>query len=282
MIIYIYLLMLMAVGLVLASILTSDSNRGMRMKLPPTEADAHTKKKPVFLSLFPTRKLLEKMKWDASIKNKLGAAHLRMAPFEFFNLKLLFMLVLGVIAYFAVGKPSPWIFFAVALGYLLPDIWLSKKIKKRKDAIARILPETVDLLGLCVEAGLDFTNAAKWVIEKVTMNPMLEELTFVLEEIKWGKSRVQALKDMSKRLDIPEIGSFVQTLVQAERMGTPVSEAFLILSEDTRLMRFHRGERIAMQAPLKILIPLVFCILPVIGIVIGGPILIQFMSNKMF
>jgi tight adherence protein C len=84
---------------------------------------------------------------------------------------------------------------------------------------------------------------------------------------------------MSRRLDIPEISSFVQTIIQAERMGTPVAEAFTILSEDTRMQRFHRGERIALQAPIKILIPLIFFIMPVIGIVIGGPILLQFMAG---
>jgi len=138
------------------------------------------------------------------------------------------------------------------------------------------------LLGLCVEAGLDFTTSMKWVIEKVPTNPMIEELSFVLEEIKWGKSRTQALRDMAKRLNIPEISSFVQTLVQAERMGSPVAEAFNILSEDTRLQRFNRGERIAMQAPIKILIPLIFCILPVIAIIIGGPIFLQFMQGGIF
>jgi len=83
-------------------------------------------------------------------------------------------------------------------------------------------------------------------------------------------------------LNVPEVSSFVQTLVQAERMGTPVSEAFTILSEDARLQRFHRGERIALQAPIKILIPLIFCILPVIGIVVGGPIFLQFMQGGVF
>jgi tight adherence protein C len=159
---------------------------------------------------------------------------------------------------------------------------IKRKIAQRKYAIARLLPETVDLLGLCVEAGLDFTTAVKWVIDKTPMNPMMEELAFVLEEIKWGKSRSQALKDMSRRLNISEVSSFVQTLVLAERMGTPVAEAFMILSEDTRMMRYHRGERFALQAPIKILIPLIFCILPVIGIVIGAPILLEFMKGAAF
>jgi tight adherence protein C len=167
----------------------------------------------------------------------------------------------------------------IALAYIIPVIIVSRKVNKRKNDIARILPETIDLLGLCVEAGLDFTSAAKWIIDKTPNNPMVEELRFILEEIRWGKPRLQALKDMGKRLNIPEVGTFVQTLVQAERMGTPVAEAFAILSEDARLQRFHRGERIALQAPIKILIPLVFCILPVIGIVIGGPIFLQFMQG---
>ena len=110
---------------------------------------------------------------------------------------------------------------------------------------------------------------------------MIEELSFVLEEIQWGKPRTQALKDMAKRLNIPEVNSFIQTLVQAERMGTPVAEAFGVLSEDARMQRFNRGERFAMKAPIKILIPLIFCILPVIGIIIGGPIFLQFAQGKM-
>ena len=93
---------------------------------------------------------------------------------------------------------------------------------------------------------------------------------------------MQALKDMARRLDIPEVSSFVQALVQAERMGTPVSETFGIISEDTRLQRFRRGERIALQAPIKILFPLIFCILPVIGIIVGGPVILQFLQGGVF
>jgi tight adherence protein C len=191
--------------------------------------------------------------------------------------------LLGILIFFVLGKLDPALLLvAIGIGYIIPDLFVNKQIAKRKNMIAKSLPETVDLLGLCVEAGLDFTSAVKWLIKKVPSNPMIEELTFVLEEIEWGKPRVQALKDMSRRLNIPEVTSFTQALVQAERMGTPVSEAFSILSEDTRMQRFHRGERYALQAPIKILIPLIFCILPVIGIVIGGPIFLQFMQGKLF
>ena len=252
-------------------------------KLPQPDTNLKQIKLHSFLSaIFPTRVLLEKIGLSERIKRKLDAAHLRITSEEFFNIKLLFTIVFTVLAFFAIGKVTPVMAVGVLLGYIIPDIWLNKRIANRKYMIARVLPETVDLLGLCVEAGLDFTTATKWVIEKTPLNSLTEELAFVLEEIKWGKSRTQALRDMSKRLDISEISSFVQTLVQAERMGTPVTEAFAILSEDSRLQRFHRGERFALQAPLKILIPLIFCILPVIAIIIGGPILLQFMQGKLF
>lgn len=225
-----------------------------------------------------SNKFLEKTKLDIKIKDRLDAAHVNLTPQQFFSMKLAFMVFAGIIASFFIRRSDPLIMVAgLVVGFILPDIWLRKKIGERRFAIARILPETVDLLGLCVEAGLDFTTSVKWIIEKkVTTNPMIEELTLVLEEIKWGKPRSQALKDMARRLNIPEVSSFVQALVQAERMGTPVSETFGIISEDTRLQRFRRAERYALQAPIKILIPLIFCILPVIAIVIGGPILLQF------
>ncbi|MFA5275694.1 MAG: type II secretion system F family protein [Candidatus Omnitrophota bacterium] len=227
---------------------------------------------------FPVlRQILERTGLNATFKKNIDAAHARLTPQLFFLLKILIGIILFVFGIISVGKFNPFLIILIFIGYVLPDIYLKIKIAKRKAQIIRVMPETIDLLGLCIEAGLDFTNAVKWVIEKTPSTPLVEELAFVLEEIKWGKPRVQALRDMSRRLDIPEVTSFVQTIIQAERMGTPVAEAFTILSEDSRMQRFHRGERIALQAPIKILFPLIFFIMPVIGIVVGGPILLQFM-----
>ncbi len=272
---------ILLLGWVISDALASKRRRIHR--LLEAGRPASTKRKKFSLAVFPfTRKILDRLGLEVKIKNRLDAAHVKLAADEFFNIKIILMAALSIIAGVAFGVSSPAIILVgLALGYIIPDIYLHKKLAARKHSIARILPETVDLLGLCVEAGLDFTTAVKWIIEKTTSNPMVEELAFVLEEIKWGKPRVQALKDMAKRLNVFEVSSFVQTLVQSERMGTPVSEAFAILSEDARLQRFHRGERIAMQAPIKILIPLIFCILPVIGIIIGGPIFLQFMQGNL-
>lgn len=274
MLLYIYLFTGLAIILIFIGISGSPKFSARQVALPKKE-----------VRFFPfTQKLLEKLKLDVKIKNKLETAHLNLTPGQFFNMKIALMLFASIASYFLLKRQDNLaiLLIALVLGYVVPDFWVRKKIAQRKYHIARVLPETVDLLGLCVEAGLDFTTAAKWIIEKkVTTNPMIEELTLVLEEIKWGKPRSAALKDMAKRLNISEVSSFVQALVQAERMGTPVNEAFSIISEDTRLQRYRRGERYALQAPIKILIPLIFCILPVIGIVIGGPILLQFTQGAL-
>jgi len=280
--ILIYILIILAIGLIIWSLSLFRQAR-MVSRLPQSSAPVHSSKLQIILSrLLPTQGLLEKIGLSAKIKRKIGAAHLNMAPAGFFNLKILLMLALAGLTPVAFGKADPiYILAAVVFGYFLPDLYLKQRIAKRKYQIVRRLPETVDLLGLCIEAGLDFSSAVRWVIDKTPPSPINDEFGLVLEEIKWGKPRIQALKDMSSRLDIPEISSFVQTIVQAERMGTQVSEAFTILSEDVRMQRFHRGERIALQAPIKILLPLIFFIMPVIGIIIGGPIFLQFTQGKM-
>jgi len=290
MVIFIYLFIVIGMLFILAGITGSSRINRVRLRLPRAQEPSAVDKVKVLSVLyyiFPfSQRLLEKFKLDAKIKNKLDTAHVKLMAGEFFNLKLLLMLLLSILSLFVLGKFRfhPLLFLtALGLGYIGPDIWLDRKIAQRKEQIRHFLPETVDLLGLCVEAGLDFTSALRWIIEKRTFNNlMVEELTFVLEEIKWGKPRAQALKDMAKRLNIMEVHSFVRLLIQAERMGTPVTEAFGIISEDTRTQRFRQGERFAMKAPIKILIPLIFCILPVIGIVVAGPILLRFLEGNLF
>ena len=277
--IVIFLIIIGSIGLIVWSVVISKKTTLLR--LPQDASNVKFQKNKLdFSQVLPTGAFLNSTGMAVSLKKTLDTAHVNISPAAFFNLKILICILCAVLSVIVTGKADPiLILIAVAIGYVIPDFYLKRKIAKRKYLIARGLPETVDLLGLCIEAGLDFVNAVKWVIDKTPHTPMTEELAFVLEEIKWGKPRIQSLKDMARRLDISEIGSFVQTIIQAERMGTPVAEAFTILSEDARAQRFHRGERIALQAPIKILLPLIFFIMPVIGIVIGGPILLTFMQG---
>ncbi|MFA7677329.1 MAG: type II secretion system F family protein [Candidatus Omnitrophota bacterium] len=238
---------------------------------------------PFLLPLAPINAVLVKLfGMEKSLLHKMYLARWRVTPAEFLGGKELLAILLPLLLFLFDVTNMWWLLGAFLFGLLLPDIILNSKVKKRKFQIGRILPETIDLLGLCVGAGLDFMAAVRWVVDKVAVNPMIEELTLVLKEINVGKPRVEALRDMSKRVDIPDVTSFVRILVQADRMGTPVEETFRILSEDTRMRRFHRGERQAMKAPLKMLIPLIFCILPVILIVVAGPILIRFVRQGIF
>ncbi|MFA6350434.1 MAG: type II secretion system F family protein [Candidatus Omnitrophota bacterium] len=277
--ILIFIFILVSISLIVWGLISSQPSNLLHM---PQDASTIKFQKPPFdlARILPTGPILQATGISASLKSSLDNAHVNITPGGFFNLKIILCLLLGALAIVAIGKPDiPIIVIGIAFGYIIPDFYLKRKIAKRKYLIARRLPETVDLLGLCIEAGLDFVNAVKWVIERTPHTPMTEELAFVIDEIKWGKPRIQALKDMSHRLGIPEMTSFVQTIIQAERMGTPVAEAFTILSEDARAQRFHRGERTALQAPIKILLPLIFFIMPVIGIIVGGPILLTFMQG---
>jgi len=238
-----------------------------------------------FLSIFvPINKpILKLIRLEKPLSEKISLVKWKITSAEFLSAKELAAVFLPLTLYFIFNVNSGlWLSVAAIGGFLLPTLILNNKVKTRKYSIERVLPETVDLLSLCVGAGLDFMAAVRWIINKVKVNPLIEELIVVLKEINVGKPRLEALRDMSKRLNIPDVTSFVRTLVQADRMGTPVEETFKILSEDSRMRRFHRGERIAMKAPIKMLVPLIFCILPVIMIIVAGPILINFMTKGLF
>ena len=200
-------------------------------------------------------------------------------PADFFSIKEIVGIILAAVIFIGTPFDLMWVFFAGIVGFLLPDFILSSKVKNRKYAIVRILPETVDLLSLCVSAGLDFMASVRWLTMKAKMNPMLEELKSLLEEVKIGRSKVEALRGMAKRLNIPEVTSFVRSLIQAERMGTPVEETFKIISDDVRTRRSYQGRREAMKTSLKMLIPLIVFILPIILIIVGGPVLLNFMRG---
>ncbi len=172
------------------------------------------------------------------------------------------------------------VLMAIAAGYIGPEFILRSKIGKVKDEIVRLLPDAVDLLGLCVNAGLDFMMALKWVVEKSADSVIIREMNNILQEISVGKPRRDALRDMAKKYELPDLSTFARTLIQADKMGTSVSEALNILSEDMRMARFRRGEAMALKAPLKMLVPLLFFIFPVVFILVGAPIFLDFVMNN--
>lgn len=165
---------------------------------------------------------------------------------------------------------------------MAPEFFLKGRIKKIEAIMTKELPDAIDLLGLCVNAGLDFMLALRWVVDKSPKSVLIEELNTVMQEINVGKTRRDAIKDLAGRYNLPDLSTFSRTLVQADKMGTSVTEALNILSEDMRQSRYRRGEQIALKAPMKMLIPLLLFIFPVVGILVAGPIMIDFIENNPF
>ncbi len=272
-----------------------DSRPKLQMKLgdplsginPGSEVP---KKKGVFdflLAIIGKIALINKPFAGSSIGQRmfrdLAMGQSRLTVEEFFLIKevLIVVFVMMSIELNKNGEFFPfWILMSVALGYMLPEFWLKARIKRIKDDILRFLPDTVDLLGLCVNAGLDFMMALKYVVEKSSSNVIIVELRNMMQEINVGKPRRDALRDLAKKYELPDLSTFARTLIQADRMGTSVIEALNILSEDMREARFRRGEAVALKAPLKMLVPLLFFIFPVVAILVAGPVFLDFFQNN--
>lgn len=169
-----------------------------------------------------------------------------------------------------------WLVPAFALlGWYYPHIWLNDKVKKRQHAIMRALPYNLDLLTLSVEAGLDFAQALGKVVEKGRPGPLLEEFRLVIRNIKLGKTREEALRSMAERVGMAQVSSFCSALIQADRMGTSLGKILRIQSTQMRIERTNRAEKLANEAPVKMLFPLIGCIFPTVFMVLFGPIIFQ-------
>jgi len=216
------------------------------------------------------------------ISKDLAMAHVNLTPEEFFLFKEIGILIAILLIMPAVDPDLiPFVvLMGISVGYMVPEWWLRGRIKKVKGVIVRELPDAIDLLGLCVNAGLDFMLALKWVVEKSPPSVLVNELNVLLQEINVGKTRRDALKDLARKYELSDLQTFSRTLIQADKMGTSISEALNILAEDMRLARFRRGEQMAMKAPLKLLVPLLFFIFPVVGVLVAGPIFLQFIEES--
>jgi tight adherence protein C len=157
-----------------------------------------------------------------------------------------------------------------AMGFMLPRYWLISTGRRRKDLIQRTLPDALDMLTVCVEAGLAFESALLRVSERWP-GPLSEEFARVVTEVRLGVARSQALRRMSTRCDSPDVGSFVAVLVQADSMGTSIAQVIHSQADQIRVLRRQRAEEKANKAPIKVLIPMVLFIFPALFVVILGP-----------
>jgi tight adherence protein C len=160
------------------------------------------------------------------------------------------------------------------IGFLLPEFWLRNKIKARQKIILKMIPDTLDLLTISVRAGLGFDAALAKVVEKLP-GPLTDEFRRALAEVRVGKARRDALRDMVPRTNVAPLSAFIGAIIQAEQLGVSISKVLQVQSDQLRIERRQRAEEMAAKAPIKMLFPLVGCIFPSLFIVILGPALIS-------
>ena len=172
-----------------------------------------------------------------------------------------------------------WVFAGGFLGFMLPSLTLNDLKKKREKNLVRALPTYLDYLTMAVQAGLNVTGAMQQSVDKGPPGPLQVEFRKVLRDVKAGMARVDALKEMSDRNEIKEINAFVTAVVQAEKTGASVGQTLKIQSDQRRVERFQRAEKLAMEAPVKLIFPLVAFIFPMTFMVLFFPIVMKFMYD---
>ena len=213
---------------------------------------------------------------------------------EFIALKFLVPAVCGTafaLVVLALGALDPGSFLSgnglllIAFGFLsfyaYPLLWLKGTLRKRHFAIMRALPFVLDLLTLSVEAGMDFMSALQRNCDRRRLDPLNEELIRMTREIQMGTARRVALRNMAERVRQPDLKAVSFALIQADELGVPIGPILRIQSEQLRARRFDRAERLANEAPVKMLGPLLLCIFPAVLIVLLAPILLEAVKNIM-
>ena len=163
-------------------------------------------------------------------------------------------------------------------GYTVPEFWLGGRVRKRQKAILLMIPDSLALLTISVRAGLGFDAALGKVVEKLN-GPLTEEFRRALAEVRVGKTRRDALRDIIPRTEVPALSNFIGAIVQAEQLGVSISKVLQVQSEQLRIERRQRAEEMAAKAPIKMLFPLVGCIFPSLFIIILGPAIILIVIN---
>lgn len=201
------------------------------------------------------------------------------------GLRVLSALVLGAVFFLLLGLGPSSLGSRLLLGaafgvvgFYVPMVWLSLQVSQRKRAILRALPDGLDMLNVCVGAGLGFDAALSRVGER-WQSPLADEFNRVEAEIRLGKVRRQALNDLAARTDLSEVESFVAAIVQADQLGVSIAKVLRTQAEQMRIARRQRAEELARQATIKMLFPLVFLIFPALLAVLLGPAVPQILET---
>lgn len=186
--------------------------------------------------------------------------------------------VLGTLLLQAIELGLVFALMGLGIGFVAPEFWLGRRIRARANAMVLELPDALDLLTISVEAGLGFDAALAKVVEKME-GPLVDEFRTALAEVRMGRSRREALRDIVARCDARPVANFIGAIVQAEQLGVPIAKVLQIQSTQLRIERRQRAEEAAAKAPVKMLFPMVGCIFPTIFIVILGPAVVTVMGG---
>jgi tight adherence protein C len=199
------------------------------------------------------------------------------SPAEFWGIRIFAAVGLGALLFALFWVTNNWgilniaiVLGAPVLGYFLPVLMMRSSIRRRQNNVLKALPDALDLLVICVEAGLGFELAMAKVNEKWD-NELGRAFGRVLQEIRLGKARREALREMARRIEVPDLTSFIAAMIQADQLGVSIGKVLRIQADQMRLRRRQRAERLAHEAPIKMLFPMIFLIFPSIFIVLLGP-----------
>lgn len=195
-----------------------------------------------------------------------AGADFALSPEQFFAGKVVSAIGFALLVLYAQALLASWslsmLLLGATLGFFYPDLWLREAIQKRHRHILKTLPFFLDIITLTVEAGTNLNGAFQQAFQKGPAGPLRSEIGRVLRDVRAGKTRAEALRAMAERLDHPAITSLVGSLIQAEAMGTSLGPVLRAQSEQRRTERFQRAEKLAMEAPVKLLAPLIAFIFP--------------------
>lgn len=206
-----------------------------------------------------------------------------LTPEDFFAFKLFLIMgfpiiYLGLREFLEEDWPLMLTPLVSLLGFYYPDFWIKGKTAQRQKEIIQNMPFVVDMLALSVEAGLDFVAAMQKVIEKAPASALVEEFETMIKETRVGASRAEGLRQMSWRIDTLPVSSFCATLIAADAVGASIGPILKTLASELRQKRSSEAEKLGAQAATKILFPMIFFILPAVGLIIAAPIFLEVMG----
>ncbi|MDP2979342.1 MAG: type II secretion system F family protein, partial [Thiobacillus sp.] len=176
--------------------------------------------------------------------------------------------------------PGLWPFLiGFLVGFIYPAVWLKDRIDLRRRQALKSLPFMLDLITLCVESGLNLTGAIQQAVDKGPAGALKDEFARLLRDVRAGKPRGEALRELAARMDMPAVSNFVATLIQAEATGMSLGPILRAQADQRRIERFARAEKLAMEAPVKMLFPLIAFIFPCVFAILLFPIVMKFMAS---